>query len=80
MAWKSSWRDERLADLVDDAELGGPRVGLREQSLGLVEQAGVVQRHAHAGRHRGEEPLVAVVERVRLEALEREQAEDPIAR
>ena len=43
-------RREALLDLVDDRELGGPLVGLRQQALRLVEQAGVLERDAHARR------------------------------
>ena len=46
---------EGLADLVDDRQLGGALVGLRQQALRLVEQAGVLEGDAHArgeGRER----------------------------
>ncbi len=57
---------ERGTDLVDDRELGGPLVGLGQEALRLVEEARVLERHAHARRERGEEPLVGVAEGVRL--------------
>ena len=48
---------ERLADLVDHRELGRSLVRLREQPLRLVEQARVLEGHAHARRHRAEQSL-----------------------
>ena len=50
---------QALLDLVDDRELGGPLVGLGEQPLGLVEQARVLERDAHARGERGDDALVA---------------------
>ena len=40
---------ERLLHAVDDRELGGALLALLEQALRLVEEARVLQRHAHAG-------------------------------
>ena len=45
-------RRQPLLDAVDDRQLGGALLGLLEQALGLVEQARVLQRHAHAGGER----------------------------
>ena len=38
-----------LLDAVDDRQLGVALLGLLQQPLRLVEQARVLQRHAHAG-------------------------------
>ena len=49
---------QALLDAVDDGQLGGALLGLLQQPLGLVEQARVLERHAHAGRHGREQPHV----------------------
>ena len=43
---------QALLDAVDDGQLGRALLGLLQQALRLVEQARVLQRHAHAGRQR----------------------------
>ena len=53
---------ESLLDAVDDRQLGGALVRLGEQSLRLAEQAGVVERDAHARREGREQPLVRLAE------------------
>ena len=52
IAWKSSSRDEPLLDAVDHRQLGVALLGLLQQSLRLVEQARVLERHAHAAATR----------------------------
>ena len=71
---------QRLADLVDHRELGRPLVRVRQQPLGLVEQARVRERGAHRGCQRAEQALRVLVERVDLHGLQREDANDPGAR
>ena len=67
-------RGEALLDVVDDRELGGPLVGLLEQPLRLVEQARVLERHAHARGERGEDALVGF----RVDVLQRRlERQDP---
>ena len=39
---------QRGADLVDHGEFGVPLLGLGEEALRLVEEAGVLERDAHA--------------------------------
>jgi hypothetical protein len=70
---------QRRPDLVDDGQLAGPLLGLRQQPFRLVEQAGVLERDAHARRERAQQPHIGVVERVLRHALEGDHAEDPIA-
>ena len=41
---------QRLADLVDEGQLGRTLLRLRQEALGLGEQAGVLEGHAHARR------------------------------
>ena len=53
---------EGAADLVDQRQLGVALVGLGQQALGLLEEACVLQRNAHARREGGHEPLVGVAE------------------
>ena len=57
---------QALLDAVDDRQLGGALVGLGQEALGLVEQAGVLERDAHARGERAEQPLVGLAEGVRL--------------
>ena len=49
---------QALLDAVDDREFGGTLVGLGEEALRLVEQAGVLGGDAEAGSQRGEESHV----------------------
>ena len=51
-------------DAVDQRQLGRALLGLLQQSLRLVEEARVLQRHAHAGRDRGQQPHLGLAERV----------------
>ncbi len=50
IACVSSCCGEALLDAVDDRQLGRALVGLGEQPAGLVEQPGVLERDAQAGR------------------------------
>ena len=70
---------EGRADLVDERQLGGALVRLREEALRLVEEARVLEGHAHARRERREQADVAIVKGIVLQALERDDAEDAIA-
>ena len=45
-------RGHALLDAVDHGELGVALLGLLQQALRLVEEARVLQRHAHARRDR----------------------------
>ena len=71
-------RCQAVLDLVDDRELSRALVRLLEQALGLVEQAGVLERHAHAGREGAQHSLVGLGEGVLLDALEPEDADDAV--
>ena len=51
-------------DLVDDRQLCGALVGLREETLGLAEQARVLERHAHARGDGRQQSFIRLVERV----------------
>src|SRR5262249_37943963 len=66
-------------DLVDDRELAGALVGLGQKPFGLVEEAGVLEPHAHAPPERAQEAFVRLAVDVTLEALQRDHAEAPIA-
>ena len=44
-------RGHAFLDAVDDRQLGRALLGLLQQALRLVEEAGVLQRDAHARRH-----------------------------
>ena len=62
---------ETALDLVDDRQLGGPFVGLREQTLRLVEESGVLERHAQACGDRREQLDVRITEgRLSVEVLQ----------
>ena len=61
---------QRSTDLVDEGELRVPLLGLAEQPLRLVEEAGVLESDTEAGGDRAEQPLVGLREPVRLESLE----------
>ena len=50
IAWKLSSAAMPFLDAVDDRQLGGALLGLLQQALRLVEEAGVLQRDAHAAR------------------------------
>ncbi len=39
---------QALLDAVDDRQFGIALLGLLEQALGLIEQTGILERHAHA--------------------------------
>jgi len=71
---------EGRADLVDDRELGRPLLRLAEETLGLIEQARVLEGHAHARGERAEQADVGIVVNVRFGAFERDHAKDTIAR
>ena len=66
-------------DLVDDRQLGVALLGLGEQALRLVEQPSVLERHAHAARDRGQQPLVGIGVGVGLAGLEGDDPDDPLA-
>ena len=71
---------QALLDAVDDRQLGGPLVGLGQQALRLVEQAGVLERDAQARGERREQPLVGLAERVSWSrALESDHADRLVA-
>ena len=70
---------ERVADLVDDGQLGVALFGLAEQALRLVEQAGVLERTGHARRDRSEESLRCLVVGVLLKRLHPDGADHPLA-
>jgi hypothetical protein len=70
---------EAPLDVVDQRQLGSSLVRLAQQPFRLVEQAGVLERDAHAGRERAQQPHVCVVERARLQALDHDHAEDSVA-
>ena len=53
-----------LLDAVDHRELGVALLGFLQETLRLVEQARVLQRHAHRGRNRLEQAHFGVAERV----------------
>ena len=58
-------------DLVDDGQLGGPFIGFGQEALGLVEQAGVLERDAQAGGQRAQQVDVGIAEGVgAVEVLE----------
>ena len=64
---------EAVLDAVDDRQLGGALVGLGQEPLGLVEQAGVLEGDAEAGGEGVEQPDVRVAEGVlAVEVLERD--------
>ena len=67
------------ADLVDDRELAVALLGLGEQALRLVEEAGVLERDAHARGEGREQPLVGFAEAVRGHPLQRDRAKDSVA-
>ena len=46
---------EPCLDAVDDGQLGGALLGLLQQALRLVEEARVLERHAHARGDRREQ-------------------------
>ena len=45
---------QALLDAVDELQLGRPLLGLLEQPLGLVEQAGVLEGRSQGGCHGGQ--------------------------
>ena len=53
-----------VLDAVDHRQLGIACLGLLQQPLRLVEEAGVLQRHAHAGGERFQEANVGLAVRV----------------
>ena len=55
-----------LLDAVDDRQLGRALLGLLQQPLRLVEQAGVFERHAHGGDDGLQQAHVGLVEGVLL--------------
>ena len=64
-------------DVVDEGQLGGALVGLRQELLRLVEQPGILQRDAEAAGERGQQANVRLAERVlSLEVLDQEDAVD----
>ena len=69
IACMSSSGREALLDAGDDRQLGGPLVGLGQQTLRLIEQAGVLEGDAQARGERAEKPLVRLVEGVSLDVL-----------
>ena len=55
---------KRLLDAVDDGELGGALLGLLEQALRLVEEARILERHAHRVGERLQQTHVGFAEGV----------------
>ena len=71
---------EPALDIVDDGELGRALVRLGEQALRLVEQAGVLERDAHARCQRCRAAARRHPRRrLAFEALERDHAKDAVA-
>ena len=68
-----------LLDAVDDGQLGGALVGLREQPARLVEQGRVLERDGHARGERAEDPLGPLIERRRRQVLQADHADDGVA-
>ena len=64
---------------VDDGQFGRALIRFRQQSLRRVEQAGILERHAHARCEGGEQSDIAVVECMRRQAFQRDDAEDAVA-
>src|SRR4029079_12142012 len=69
---------EAGADLVDDRQLAGPLRGLDEEAFRLVEEAGVLERDAHARGDRADHAFIALAERVAL-GLARRARPAPLA-
>ena len=66
-----------LLDAVDHRQLGVALLGFLQQALRLVEQARVLERDAHAGDDRLQQPDLARAERVlALEAFDDDDADD----
>ena len=57
---------ETLLDRIDDRKLGGALFGFLQQALRLVEEARVLERHAHGVAERGKQAHVRIRKRVRL--------------
>jgi hypothetical protein len=71
---------EAFLDAVDDRELGRSLLGLLEEALGLVEQAGIFEGNTHARRNRGQEPDFAFAKRILpLVVLDQEIAQHAVA-
>ena len=70
----SRLRRQALLDAVDDGQLGGSLVGLGQQPLRLVEEAGVLEGDAEAEREGRQEPDVRLSENafVAVDVLERD--------
>ena len=80
MAWKFELRGDALLDAVDHRQLGVALLGFLEQPLRLVEEARVLERHAHAGGDGSQQPDVGLAERVlALVVLEHDAAEHAVA-
>ena len=72
---------DALLDAVDHRQLGVALLGFLQQSLRLVEQASVLQRHAHAGGDGGQQALIRFAKRVvAIVVLERDEAERAVSR
>ena len=67
---------EGQADLVHDRQLGSALIGLGEQPLRLIEQAGVLEGDAHARGQRGQQSDVGLVVGVARPVLEVDDADD----
>ena len=79
IAAKSSCLASAFADVVDDRQLGVALVRLGQQPLRLVEQPGALEGDGHARGERAQEPLVGLVEGVRFDVLEADDADDAVA-
>ncbi len=69
-------RGQGGADLVDQAQFGRALVGLGQQALGLVEEARVLEGHAHAEGERRDEPFVGLTVGPRLRVGQADDADD----
>ena len=79
MAWKSSSRGHALLDAVDHRELGVALLGLLAQALGLLEQAGVLERRRHARRDAADQVDFGIAERGGARVFHRDRPEQPLA-
>ena len=74
-AFEFRFRDERLTDRADGAQLGGAGFGHLEQALSFVKQACIGHRNAHIGGDRLQQAHVVFVESILLIALHTENTQ-----
>ena len=71
---------QRRLHTVDDCKLGIALFGFLEQALRLVEQTGILERHAHAGRDGRQQAHVGIAEGVlAFVALHDDASDNPVA-